>query len=194
MFFGKNRLPHIQAMILATTQADRQTALDRLFPFQKADFKGIFEAMEGLPVTIRTLDPPLHEFLPKEEEVHKQIAELTGVPDKAEEIERLKKILERLSQLHEQNPMMGHRGCRLGITYPEITEMQVKAILTAAAELIKDGKKIFPEIMIPLVGNRNELQNQKEVVMRVAELVTPQAQGRDTVSGRHDDRNPACRA
>ena len=171
MFFGKNRLQHIQSMILATTQADRQTALDRLFPFQKADFKGIFEAMEGLPVTIRTLDPPLHEFLPKEDEVHKQIAELTGVPDKAEEIERLKKILERLSQLHEQNPMMGHRGCRLGITYPEITEMQVKAILTAAAELIKDGKKIFPEIMIPLVGNRNELQNQKEIVMRVAELV-----------------------
>ncbi|MGB5105310.1 MAG: pyruvate, phosphate dikinase [Candidatus Zixiibacteriota bacterium] len=171
MFFGKNRLPHIQAMILATTQADRQTALDRLFPFQKADFKGIFEAMEGLPVTIRTLDPPLHEFLPKEEEVHKQIAELTGVPDKAEEIERLKKILERISQLHEQNPMMGHRGCRLGITYPEITEMQVKAILTAAAELIKDGKKVIPEIMIPLVGNRTELQNQKEIVMRVAELV-----------------------
>ena len=171
MFFGKNRLPHIQAMILATTQADRQTALDRLFPFQKADFKGIFEAMEGLPVTIRTLDPPLHEFLPKEEEVHKQIAELTGVADKAEEIERLKKILERISQLHEQNPMMGHRGCRLGITYPEITEMQVKAILTAAAELIKDGKKVIPEIMIPLVGNRTELQNQKEIVMRVAELV-----------------------
>ena len=171
MFFGKNRLPHIQAMILATTQADRQTALDRLFPFQKADFKGIFEAMEGLPVTIRTLDPPLHEFLPKEEEVQKQIAELSGVPDKAEEIERLKKIMERIDQLHEQNPMMGHRGCRLGITYPEITEMQVKAILTAAAELTKDGKKILPEIMIPLVGNRTELANQKEIVMRVAEQV-----------------------
>lgn len=171
MFFGKNRLPHIQAMILATTQADRQTALDRLFPFQKADFKGIFDAMEGLPVTIRTLDPPLHEFLPKKEEITKQIAELQGQSDKSEEIERLKRLMDRVEDLHEQNPMMGHRGCRLGITYPEITEMQVRAILTAAAELIKEGKKILPEIMIPLVGNRTELANQREVVMRVAELV-----------------------
>ncbi len=171
MFFGKNRLPHIQAMILATTPADRQTSLDRLFPFQKADFKGIFDAMEGLPVTIRTLDPPLHEFLPKEEDVRKQISEIEKDPDKAEEVERLKRILERIDQLHEQNPMMGHRGCRLGITYPEITEMQVRAILTAAAELIKDGKKILPEIMIPLVGHRTELANQREIVLRVAELV-----------------------
>ncbi|MCC6963681.1 MAG: pyruvate, phosphate dikinase [candidate division Zixibacteria bacterium] len=171
MFFGKNRLPHIQAMILATTQADRQTALDRLFPFQKADFKGIFEAMQGLPVTIRTIDPPLHEFLPKREDVLKQLEELQGDPDKVDEVDRLKKIIERIDQLHEQNPMMGHRGCRLGITYPEITEMQVRAILTAAAELIKDGKQVFPEIMIPLVGHRNELANQKEIVLRVADLV-----------------------
>jgi pyruvate,orthophosphate dikinase len=171
MFFGKNRLPHIQAMILATTPADRQTALDRLFPFQKSDFKGIFEAMEGLPVTIRTIDPPLHEFLPKREDVLKQLEELDGDADKADEIDKLKKIIERIDQLHEQNPMMGHRGCRLGITYPEITEMQVRAILTAAAELIKDGKKVFPEIMIPLVGHRSELANQREVVLRVADLV-----------------------
>ncbi len=171
MFFGKNRLPHIQAMILATTQADRQTALDRLFPFQKGDFKGIFEAMEGLPVTIRTIDPPLHEFLPKREDVLKQLEELDGDADKVDEIDKLKKIIERIDQLHEQNPMMGHRGCRLGITYPEITEMQVRAILTAAAELIKDGKKVFPEIMIPLVGHKNELANQREVVLRVADLV-----------------------
>ncbi len=172
MFFGKNRLPHIQAMILATTQSDRQTALDKLLPFQKSDFKAIFEAMEGLPVTIRTLDPPLHEFLPNEEELKQKLAEISDDPDKYEEVEKIKKMLERMEELEEQNPMLGHRGCRLGITYPEITEMQVKAIMMAAADLIKQGKEVYPEIMIPLVGNKNELAHQKEVVMRVAEFVS----------------------
>jgi pyruvate,orthophosphate dikinase len=172
MFFGKNRLPHVQAMILATTQDERQASLDKLLPFQKSDFKGIFEAMEGLPVTIRTLDPPLHEFLPKREDVLKQIAEAETESGKVEEIAKLKRLLDRIDNLHEQNPMLGHRGCRLGITYPEITEMQVKAIFMAAAELIRDGKRIFPEIMVPLVGNRAELAHQKEIIIRVSEQMT----------------------
>ncbi len=173
MFFGKNRLPHVQNMILATTQDERQAALDRLVTFQRHDFKAIFEAMEGLPVTIRTLDPPLHEFLPKAEDIQKELAELQDLPDeeKEEKSKRLQKILTQIEQLHEQNPMLGHRGCRLGITYPEITEMQAKAIFTAAADLIKHGKKVFPEVMIPLVGHRAELAHQKEIVVRVAEQV-----------------------
>jgi pyruvate, orthophosphate dikinase len=172
MFFGKNRLPHVQAMILATTQDERQAALDKLLPFQKSDFKGIFDAMEGLPVTIRTLDPPLHEFLPKKEDVLKQIQELEEANEKTDEVARLKRLIDRIDSLHEQNPMLGHRGCRLGITYPEITEMQVKAIFMAAAELIRDGKRVFPEIMVPLVGHRTELVNQKEIITRVAEQMT----------------------
>jgi pyruvate,orthophosphate dikinase len=172
MFFGKNRLPHVQAMILATTQDERQAAVDKLLPFQKADFKGIFEAMEGLPVTIRTLDPPLHEFLPKKEDVLKQLQEAEADPAKADEIARFKKLIDRIDNLHEQNPMLGHRGCRLGITYPEITEMQVKAIFMAAAELIRDGKRVLPEIMVPLVGQRTELVHQKEIITRVAEQMT----------------------
>ncbi len=172
MFFGKNRLPHIQAMILATTQDERQASLDKLLPFQKADFKAIFEAMEGLPVTIRTLDPPLHEFLPKREDVLKQIQDAETANEKSEDIGRLRKILDRIDSLHEQNPMLGHRGCRLGITYPEITEMQVKAIFMAAAELMRDGKRVFPEIMVPLVGQRAELANQKEIIVRIGEQMT----------------------
>jgi pyruvate,orthophosphate dikinase len=176
MFFGKNRLQHIQSMILAETQDARQAALDRLLPFQRNDFKGIFDAMDGLPVTIRTLDPPLHEFLPRAEEVMQQIAELEAasyddIEDKDERIDRLRRMLEQIEQLHEQNPMLGHRGCRLGITYPEITEMQAKAIFVAAADMIKKKKQVFPEVMIPLVGNAKELANQKEIVVRVAEQV-----------------------
>jgi pyruvate,orthophosphate dikinase len=176
MFFGKNRLQHIQNMILARNQDERQAALDRLLPFQKSDFRGILTAMEGLPVTIRTLDPPLHEFLPREEEVLQQIAEIQGKEDmesevKEEKLNRLKHIIEQIALLHEQNPMLGHRGCRLGITYPEITEMQAKAIFTASADLIKKGKKVYPEVMIPLIGNAREFAHQKEIVVRVAEAV-----------------------
>lgn len=174
MFFGKNRLPHIQAMIMANTQDERQAALDKLMPLQKSDFRGILEAMEGLPVTIRTLDPPLHEFLPKEEDIREEIEKIKAseeIEDKQAKIDHLNNMLERVNALHEQNPMLGHRGCRLGITYPEITEMQAKAIFLAAADLIKKKKNVIPEVMIPLVGHRTELANQKEIVDRVAQQV-----------------------
>jgi len=171
MFFADNRLAVVQRMILADTQVERQAALDKLLPFQKSDFVGIFKAMEGLPVTIRTLDPPLHEFLPNAEEVRAKLAKLTEDGADSEKIAKQEKILARIEELHEQNPMLGHRGCRLGIIYPEITEMQVKAIMKAACELAKKGKKVYPEIMIPLVGNINEFKHQKEVVVRVAEEV-----------------------
>jgi pyruvate,orthophosphate dikinase len=171
MFFAEDRLPVVQQMILAETQADRQAALDKLMPFQKSDFKGIFSAMDGLPVTIRTLDPPLHEFLPKADEVNAKIRELEEQGSGKDEIKKQQALIKRIEELHELNPMLGHRGCRLGITYPEITEMQVRAIMTAACDLAKQGKKVIPEIMIPLVGHVNELRNQREVVVRVAEEV-----------------------
>jgi pyruvate,orthophosphate dikinase len=171
MFFAEDRLAVVQQMILADTTAERQAALDKLMPFQKSDFVGIFKAMEGLPVTIRTLDPPLHEFLPNADEVKAKIKKLVDDGADEEKIGKQEKILARIQDLHEQNPMLGHRGCRLGITFPEITEMQVRAIIKAACELSKKGKKVYPEIMIPLVGNVKELENQKEVVVRVAEEV-----------------------
>ena len=169
MFFAEDRIPIVQEMILADSPAERQVALDKLLNFQKKDFKAIFDAMDGFPVTIRTLDPPLHEFLPRKEEIFAKIEKLDGKSETYEEdLDRYKKIIQRIEELAEVNPMLGHRGCRLGIVYPEITEMQVKAIITAACQLVKDKKKIFPEIMIPLVGHVNEFKNQKEVVERVA--------------------------
>jgi pyruvate,orthophosphate dikinase len=176
MFFGKNRLPHVRAMIMANTKDERQAALDRLMPLQKSDFRAIFDAMEGLPVTIRTIDPPLHEFLPNEEDILREIEQVKNSEDldeeqKQQEHDRLRNMLERLDQLREQNPMLGHRGCRLGITYPEITEMQAKAIFLAAADLIKKKKRVMPEVMIPLVGHKAELANQKEIIDRVAQQV-----------------------
>lgn len=164
MFFAEDRLPFMQEMIVADNEDDRRKALDKLLPFQKEDFKGLFREMEGFPVTIRTLDPPLHEFLPKTEAEALELSKKIGVP--------ADKIWAKSEELHEFNPMLGHRGCRLGITYPEITEMQTKAIILAAIELWKDEKlKVVPEIMIPLVGNVNELRNQKEVVVRIADEV-----------------------
>jgi pyruvate,orthophosphate dikinase len=169
MFFAEDRIPIVQEMILADTPEDRSAALDKLLPFQKKDFKGLFDVMAGMPVTIRTLDPPLHEFLPKREEIEAKIEKLDTKDDEYEEkLEKLQKTLKRLEDLHEQNPMLGHRGCRLGIVFPEITEMQVRAIIEAACELAKAGKKVLPEIMIPLVGHVNEFKNQKELVVRVA--------------------------
>ena len=169
MFFAEERIPIVQQMILADTPEARQAALDKLLPFQKKDFKGLFEVMEGLPVTIRTLDPPLHEFLPRKEEVQ---AEIEALDRKSEEYEEnlaaLEKTLKRIDELKEMNPMLGHRGCRLGIVYPEITEMQVRAIIEAAVDMHKHKKKVLPEIMIPLVGHVNEFKNQKEVVVRTA--------------------------
>ena len=160
MFFDPQRLPYMQEMILADTIDERKVALNKLLPFQTEDFYGLFKAMKGYPVTIRTLDPPLHEFLPKTNEAAKELSSIIGVP--------FEKIMKKSQDLHELNPMLGHRGCRLGITYPEITEMQVRAIMTAACKLYKKDKiKVIPEIMIPLVGNIKEFINQKQVAINV---------------------------
>jgi pyruvate,orthophosphate dikinase len=169
MFFAKDRLPIVQQMILAKDPSEREMALDKLLPFQKSDFKGLFEAMKGYPVTIRTLDPPLHEFLPSREELMVEIAVMKAKEEDEEKIKEKEKLLARIEELHEFNPMLGHRGCRLGIVYPEITQMQVRAIFEAACELARSGKIVVPEVMIPLVGNIKEFENQKEIVVRVAE-------------------------
>jgi pyruvate,orthophosphate dikinase len=188
MFFAEDRIPHMQAMILAREEKARRKALEKLLPMQRKDFAGLFEAMDGYPVVIRTLDPPLHEFLPKREELMVDIARLPhlGGREKRElsdkygmTIGALKKglpeLLKRVEELHEFNPMLGHRGCRLGITYPEITEMQARAIFEAAAQVAKKGKKVIPEVMIPLVGSAGELENQKAIVVRVANEVLEKA-------------------
>jgi len=171
MFFAPDRLPYVIEMIMAETEEERKKALDKLLPFQKEDFIGLFKEMKGYPVIIRTLDPPLHEFLPKREELMVEIALMKERGENEEKIKEKEKILKRVEQLHEFNPMLGHRGCRLGITYPEITEMQARAIMEAACELAKEGETVIPEIMIPLVGNVEELKHQKEIVVKVAEEV-----------------------
>ncbi len=171
MFFGEGRIPIVQRMILAETEADRRRALDELLPLQRDDFYGVFKAMQGEAVTIRTIDPPLHEFLPKREELMVEIARLEGGRGAAGTLAERKALLARVEQLHEFNPMLGHRGVRLGITYPEITEMQTRAIIEAACALKKEGLTVVPEIMIPLVGHVKELRDQKAVVHRVAQEV-----------------------
>ena len=171
MFFGEGRLPIVRRMILADNEADRRAALAELLPLQREDFYGVFKAMHGEPVTIRTIDPPLHEFLPKREELMVDIAKLEARADRGAELEEKRLLLRRVEQLHEFNPMLGHRGVRLGITYPEITEMQTRAIIEAACQLAKEGVKVTPEIMIPLVGHVKELRDQKTVVDRVAKAV-----------------------
>jgi pyruvate,orthophosphate dikinase len=168
MFFGEGRIPIVQRMILAETEEDRRAALDELLPLQRGDFYGVFKGMHGCPVTIRTIDPPLHEFLPKREELMVDIARLEVTKGDAKTLEEKRRLLRRVEQLHEFNPMLGHRGVRLGITYPEITEMQTRAIMEAACQLSKEGTKVVPEIMIPLVGHVKELQDQKGVVDRIA--------------------------
>jgi pyruvate, orthophosphate dikinase len=168
MFFGEGRIPIVQKMILADNEADRRKALDQLLPLQREDFYGVFKAMHGCPVTIRTIDPPLHEFLPKREELMVEVARLEATGKSGRELAEKKTLLQRVEQLHEFNPMLGHRGVRLGITYPEITEMQTRAILEAACALRKEGIKVVPEIMIPLVGLVKELRDQKTIVDRVA--------------------------
>jgi pyruvate,orthophosphate dikinase len=168
MFFGEGRIPIVQRMILADNEKDRRAALDQLLPLQRADFYGVFKAMHGEAVTIRTIDPPLHEFLPKREELMVEIARMEEQGKKGRALEEKETLLRRVEQLHEFNPMLGHRGVRLGITYPEITEMQTRAILEAACQLAKEGIKCVPEIMIPLVGHVKELRDQKAIVDRVA--------------------------
>src|SRR3989441_3766459 len=176
MFFGEGRIPIVQRMILADTEKDRRTALNELLPLQRDDFYGVFKAMHGNPVTIRTIDPPLHEFLPKREDLMVDVARLEAAGKTGKELDEKRTLLARVEQLHEFNPMLGHRGVRLGITYPEITEMQTRAIIEAACLLNKEGIKVVPEIMIPLVGIPKELKDQKAIVDRVAEE-TMKAQG-----------------
>jgi pyruvate, orthophosphate dikinase len=168
MFFGEGRIPIVQRMILADNEADRRKALDELLPMQRDDFYGVFKAMRGTPVTIRTIDPPLHEFLPKREDLMVDIARLETAGKTGAELDGKRGLLQRVEQLHEFNPMLGHRGVRLGITYPEITEMQTRAIIQAACRLAKEGVKVVPEIMIPLVGLVKEFRDQRVVVDRVA--------------------------
>ncbi|HZU26632.1 MAG TPA: pyruvate, phosphate dikinase [Bryobacteraceae bacterium] len=195
MFFAEDRLPHVQAMILSDNEKDRRKALQKLLPMQRKDFAGLFEAMAGLPVVIRTLDPPLHEFVPKREELMVDIAKLPAADIKAKkemaaryanfgaEVKNLKTVLpgllKRVEDLHEFNPMLGHRGCRLGITYPEITEMQARAIFEAVVQVAKKGIKVIPEVMIPLIGGVQELENQKAIVKRVADEVLDKAGMKD---------------
>ncbi len=162
MFFEDERIPAIRRMIVADNEEERRAALADLLPYQKGDFKGIYEVMEDRPVTIRLLDPPLHEFLPKTEEEIKQLSDISGVS-----VEKIKKTV---TELHEFNPMLGHRGCRLAVTYPEIAEMQTRAIMEAAIEVKEEkGFDIVPEIMIPLVGMKDELKYVKETVVATAE-------------------------
>ncbi|MGH9787176.1 MAG: pyruvate, phosphate dikinase, partial [Candidatus Acidiferrales bacterium] len=170
MFFAEERLAHVQAMIMADTEEARRGALAKLLPMQRDDFKGLFRAMAGFPVTIRFLDPPLHEFLPRREQLLVDIERLKHEGNQ-QELEEKKLVLERVEQLHEFNPMLGHRGCRLGISYPEISEMQARAIFEAAADVAAEGVKVLPEVMIPLVGTLREFELQREVVDKVAREV-----------------------
>jgi len=163
MFFDETRILAMRKMILADNESDRRTAVMGLLPFQKADFKGILQAMEGKPVTIRLLDPPLHEFITLTNDQVQELANHLGIEKS--------KIEKRIAELHELNPMLGHRGCRLGIAYPEITEMQSRAIFEATAELTKDGVSVMPEIMIPLVGTVTEYTDQETIVRNVAKDV-----------------------
>ena len=171
MFFAEDRIEHMRTMILADNEKDRRAALKKLLPMQRADFVGLFKAMESLPVTIRTIDPPLHEFLPKREDLMVEIQHLVDTKPRSPKLKALRTLLARVEELHEQNPMLGLRGCRLGIAFPEITEMQVRAILEAACIVKSKGADPHPEIMIPLVGSIEEMRNQAAVVRRVAEEV-----------------------
>jgi pyruvate,orthophosphate dikinase len=166
MFFGKDRIGAMREMILARDEAGRRKALSRLLPMQREDFKGLFREMAGLPVIIRTLDPPLHEFLPETEEATAELSQELGIPCAT--------IRALSARLHEQNPMLGHRGCRLGITYPEITEMQARAIFEAACEVAKEGVRGIPEVMIPVVSHAREFTLQRQIVDRVAKEVFAQ--------------------
>ncbi len=171
MFFHEDRLPLMQGMILAETTAEREKFLDKLLPLQKEDLKGIFRALDGMPVTIRLLDPPLHEFLPKRRELMVEIREMELKGGSKRAIEKKKKLLSRVEELHEFNPMLGFRGCRLGLIMPEITRMQIRAIMEAACEVAAEGVRVRPEIMVPLVGMVTELRALKQTIREVANEV-----------------------
>jgi pyruvate,orthophosphate dikinase len=170
MFFGADRIPAVREMIMAEDEKSRKKALKKLLPMQKEDFLGIFRSMAGLPVTIRLLDPPLHEFLPDKEELDTKLRVLEALGD-YEKIAEVKKVIQRVVSLKELNPMLGHRGCRLGITYPEIYDMQVRAIMEAACELAAEGIHVIPEIMIPLVGLEKELSITRKETCKMADAV-----------------------
>ncbi len=164
MFFDPERIPKIRKMILSDTMEKREAALAEILPFQKADFKGMYEALEGRPMTVRYLDPPLHEFVPTDPADIEALAQDMGMTPE--------KVQQKCDELHEFNPMMGHRGCRLAVTYPEIARMQTRAVMEAAIEVAQEkGYDIVPEIMIPLVGDKKELKFVKDVVVETAEQV-----------------------
>ncbi len=181
MFMEQERLPIVQKMILAESKEERQAALDQLLPFQRNDFKGIFETMvnpetgEGYPVVIRLIDPPLHEFLPSYEELLVEVTRLEAIGENPQELKEKRKMLEAVGAMREMNPMLGLRGCRLGLLYPEINVMQTRAILEAAIELAREGKKLQPKIMIPLVGHVNELKEVRRQLEAVAQEITAEA-------------------
>ena len=164
MFFAEDRIPAVREMIVSKTETERRRALDKLLPMQRSDFEGLYKALKGRPVTIRFLDPPLHEFVPHKDEEIADLAKTMGLT-----FEELKQTVENL---HEFNPMMGHRGCRLSVTYPEIAEMQTRAVIEAAINVSKsEGFSVIPEIMIPLVGDVKELKYVKDVIVATAEKV-----------------------
>ncbi|MBE9511764.1 MAG: pyruvate, phosphate dikinase, partial [Bacteroidetes bacterium] len=171
MFFEGDRIKAMREMILAEDEAGRRKALEKLLPIQREDFEGIFEAMHDLPVTVRLLDPPLHEFVPHEEENQKEMAAEMGIT--------VEEIKAKVESLHEFNPMLGHRGCRLGNTYPEITEMQARAIIEAALNLKSKGIKAIPEIMVPLTGTLQEMELQEKIIRDTAKKVF--AERNDTI-------------
>jgi pyruvate,orthophosphate dikinase len=171
MFMEQERLPIVREMILAASPEKRKAALDQLLPFQRSDFKGIFEAMGEYPVVIRLIDPPLHEFLPSHDELLEEVTRLEVTRSNPKELEEKRKLLQAVEAMREFNPMLGLRGCRLGLIMPEIVEMQVRAIMEAACEVKKAGIDVHPKIMIPLVGHVNELKRTREILEPVAEQV-----------------------
>jgi pyruvate,orthophosphate dikinase len=171
MFFAEDRIEHMRTMILAETVKDRRAALKKLLPMQRSDFAGLLKVMDGKDVVIRLLDPPLHEFLPKREDLMTEIAVLEATKPRSPKLKEARTLLKRVNELHELNPMLGLRGCRLGIVHPEITEMQARAIFEAAIALVKQGKHPKPKIMVPLTGSLKEMANQAAIVRRVAEEV-----------------------
>jgi len=168
MFFAEDRIEHMRTMILSDSEKDRRAALKKLLPMQRADFVGLFKAMESLPVTIRLLDPPLHEFLPKREDLLVEIQHLEDTKPRSPKLKELRPLLARVQELHETNPMLGLRGCRLGIAFPEITEMQVRAIFEAAVAVKSKGGDPHVEIMVPLIGSIEEMRHQATIIRRVA--------------------------
>jgi len=171
MFFAEGRIEHVRAMILADNEEDRREALKKLPAMQRNDFVGLFKAMESLPVTIRLLDPPLHEFLPQREDLLVEIAHLEDLKPRSPKLKELRTLLARVQDLHEMNPMLGLRGCRLGIAFPEITEMQARAIFEAAVNVKNHGGEPHLEIMVPLIGSIDEMRHQASIIRRIAEKV-----------------------